>query len=110
MRVCVRFCVCVCVCVCAFVCYSLKKCTEYTEPKRFLGRFDSDRGRKLNQNKVMKLTNLQRAIIASCALILLLGACALIAKAEWGRSLILVVPAIVGLLVADGKKQIKWET
>ena len=55
----------------------------------------------------MKLTNLQRAIIASCALILLLGACALIAKAEWGRSLILVVPAIVGLLVADGKKQIK---
>ena len=55
----------------------------------------------------MKLSNLQRGIIASCALILLLGACALIAKAEFGRALVLVVPAIVGLLVIDGKNQIK---
>lgn len=55
----------------------------------------------------MKLSNLQRGIIASCSMILLLGACALIAKAEWGRALVLVVPAIVGLLVIDGKNQIK---
>ncbi len=61
-------------------------------------------GANLNQNV---MSNLSRKIIASCALILLLGACALIAKAEWGRALVLVVPAIVGLLVADGKKQIK---
>ena len=85
---CVRVRVCVCVCV-----LFLKKVYSVHRAKK--------------KTKVMKLTNLQRAIIASCALILLLGACALIAKAEWGRSLILVVPAIVGLLVADGKKQIK---
>ena len=84
----------------------MKKCIEYTEPKWLKGWFDSDRGRKL-KNNVMKLSNLQRGIIASCALILLLGACALIAKAEFGRALVLVVPAIVGLLVIDGKNQIK---
>jgi hypothetical protein len=55
----------------------------------------------------MKLTNLQRAIIASCALILLLCACTFVAKAEWGRALVVAIPAFVGLLVADGKKQIK---
>lgn len=64
---CVRVRVCVCVCV-----LFLKKCTQYT---------------KKNQNV---MSNLSRKIIASCALILLLGACALIAKAEWGRALILV--------------------
>lgn len=52
----------------------------------------------------MKLSNLQRAIIACCSMLLLVGACAFVAKAEWGRALVLAVPAIVGLLVIDGKQ------
>ena len=78
------------------------------QPKWLKGRFDSDRGRKLNQNKVMKLSNLQRGIIASCSMILLLGACALIAKAEWGRALVVALPAFVGVwVVSNDKNQIK---
>lgn len=56
----------------------------------------------------MKLSNLQRGIIASCALILLLGACALIAKAEFGRALVVALPAFVGVwVVSNEKNQIK---
>jgi hypothetical protein len=56
----------------------------------------------------MKLTNLQRAIIAGCSLLLLLGACALIAKAEFGRALVVALPAFVGVwVVSNDKNQIK---
>ena len=61
----------------------------------------------LNQNK-MKLTNLQRAIIAGCSLLLLLGACAFVAKAEFGRALVVALPAFVGVwVVSNEKNQIK---
>lgn len=55
----------------------------------------------------MKLTNLQRAIIASCALILLLCACTFVAKAEFGRALVVAIPAFVGVWVVSNEKQIK---
>ena len=56
----------------------------------------------------MKLSNLQRTIIAGCSLLLLLGACALIAKAEFGRALVVAIPAFVGVwVVSNDKNQIK---
>ena len=56
----------------------------------------------------MKLSNLQRGIIASCSMILLIGACAFVAKAEWGRALVLAAPAFMGVwVVSSNDNQIK---
>jgi hypothetical protein len=47
-------------------------------------------------------------ILLVCALILLVGACAFTARGEFGRSLVLIVPALVVLeFVSRGNKQIK---
>ena len=47
-------------------------------------------------------------ILLLCALALLVCACAFVARGEFGRSLVLVVPALVVLeFVSRGNKQIK---
>lgn len=52
--------------------------------------------------------NLTNKILCVCALVLLFGACAFIAKGNFGRALIVAAPAIGALwFVSNDKKKIK---